>query len=93
MENVAVVSTADALANWTLPGPETAVHVVVTEPGDVGSPSSVTVPSSEAAAPSTMERSGPASTLGGWFTGAASTEIVSSSNAWREPSLAVSRRT
>src|SRR5687768_4770215 len=44
-EKVAVVSTADALSNVTVPGPLTNVHSVATAPGGFGSPSSVTVPS------------------------------------------------
>ena len=41
--NVAVVSMALALPNVTVPGPETVVQLVVSEP-PTGRPSSVTVP-------------------------------------------------
>ena len=44
-ENVAVVSMAEASPNVTSPGPETLLQVVVTAPGGLGRPSSVTVPS------------------------------------------------
>jgi hypothetical protein len=44
-EKVAVVSTAFALPNVTLPSPLTMVQVVVTLAGGFGSRSSVTVPS------------------------------------------------
>src|SRR5262245_56833801 len=44
-EKLAVVSIALALPNVTDPGPLTFDHVVLTVPGGLGRPSSVTVPS------------------------------------------------
>ena len=68
-EKVAVVSTADASANVTVPGPDTTLQVVVTVAGGLGRPSSVAVPSSDAASDSATDASGPASTVGAWFCG------------------------
>jgi hypothetical protein len=53
-EKVAVVSTAFALPNVTVPSPLTLVQVVVTLAGGFGSRSSVTVPSRLAEAGSVM---------------------------------------
>ena len=47
VEKVAVVSTTDESSNVTVPGPESFDQVVVTVAGGSGSPSSVTVPSSQ----------------------------------------------
>ena len=49
-EKLALVSTAFAFPKVTVPGPLTFDHVVVTAAGGFGSPSSVTVPSSDALA-------------------------------------------
>jgi hypothetical protein len=64
-----VVSTAEASAKVTVPGPDTVLHVVVTPPGGFGNPSSDTVPSNDADPGSVTGWSGPASTDGAWFTG------------------------
>ena len=66
-EKLAVVSTAAALPNVTVPGPLTSVQVVVTVAGGFGKPSSVTVPSSVAAAGKVIVWSGPALTTGAWL--------------------------
>ncbi len=63
-EKLAVVSTAAALPNVTVPGPLTCVQAVVTVAGGVGNPSSVTVPSSVATAGRVIVWSGPALTTG-----------------------------
>ena len=73
-----------ALAFWnvTVPGPLPLLQVVVTAPGGLGSPSSVTVPSSVAPAGSVMVWSSPASTtgavLGGGCTVTCSESVVAS---------------
>jgi hypothetical protein len=63
MENDAVVSTAEALPNVTVPGPEVLVHVC-DRVLPVGLPSSVIVPSRDAPAGRVMVWSGPAFTDG-----------------------------
>ena len=63
-EKLALVSIAFGLAKVTVPGPETFVQVVVTAPGGLGRPSSVTVPSSAAFAGRLIVWSGPAFTFG-----------------------------
>ena len=68
-EKDAVVSTAAVLPNVTVPGPDIWDHVVVTCPGEVGSPSSLTVPSRLADDGSTMLWSGPAFTFGASLVG------------------------
>src|SRR5512132_4587350 len=90
-EKLAVVSTALALPKATVPGPLTLLHVVVTAPGGLGRPSSVTVPSRVAEAGSVIVSSAPALTTGAWFCGM--TVIVTSSLALSALSLAVKRRT
>ena len=72
-EKVAVVSTWEALPKVTVPGPESLVQVVVTDPGGLGSPSSLTVPLRLAASGIVTVRLGPASTDGAVFAGS---EIV-----------------
>ncbi len=85
------MSTAFASPNVTFPGPLTLLHTVVTVPGGFGSPSSPTVPSSDAVAGSVMDRLGPASTDGGAFgTGYTTNSIVSAATS--APSSAASRR-
>ncbi len=90
-EKLAVVSTNVALPKVTVPGPLIWVHVVVTTPGGLGKPSSVTVPSSAALAGRAIVWSAPALTTGAWFAGC--TVTVTSSNALSALSFAVSRRT
>ena len=92
MEKVALVSTAEAFPKVTVPGPESLLQVVVTVPGGLGSPSSVTVPLREAEDGSVTGGTVPASTMGGRL-GTGLTVIVTVSLALRAPSLAVSRST
>ena len=75
-----MVSTADASANVTVPGPDTTLQVVVTTPGGSGRPSSVTVPSSDAGLPNSTDWSAPASTVGALLIGGV-TVIVTVSDA------------
>ena len=85
---------AAALPKVTVPGPLVLLQVVVTVPGGLGRPSSVTVPSSVAAAGRTTDWSMPASTPGGWFGAAGSVTVtVTSSAVVSDPSYAVRRRT
>ena len=67
-ENVAVVTGELALANVTAPGPLTLLHANVSGPATL---SSVNEPRSDAAAGRVTATSGPASTVGGLFTGTA----------------------
>lgn len=67
-ENVAAVSTRPALAKVTMTGPADLAHDVVTA-APAGSPSSLTVPSSDAASPRRTDRLGPASTTGAALVG------------------------
>src|SRR5262245_29612853 len=93
VENVAVVVSAPASPNVTVPGPLTALHSVVSPAGGSGSPSSETVPVRAAAAGSVIVWSAPALTTGGWFTaGAGFTVTVTRSLELSAPSSAVSRR-
>src|SRR6266542_3104875 len=75
-EKVAVVLFAWALAKVTLPDPPTLLQVVVTAPGGLGSPSSVTVPPSTALLGKTMVSSGPALTTGAVLVGVAVGVVV-----------------
>ncbi len=85
------MSTAFESANVTPPGPLDFVHVAVTAPGGFGSPSSFTVPSSDADAGSVMDRFGPASTVGGVL-GPVRTVIRTESATAIAPSSATRRR-
>jgi hypothetical protein len=84
-----VVSIAFGSAKVTVPGPETFDQVVVTAPGGLGRPSSVTVPSSVALAGRVIVWSGPALTFGAWF--APLTVMTTSSLVVSAESLAVRR--
>ena len=62
--NDADVLVAEALPKVTVPGPETLVQVLATLPGELGRPSSVTLPVSDAVPGSWIVWSGPAFTTG-----------------------------
>ena len=84
------MSTADAFANVTVPGPSYFDQVVVTAPGGVGNPSSVTVPSSDAVSGSVTVRAGPASTTGAVFPALAAPCVASVPLSRTAPALLVS---
>ena len=69
LENVAVVAHSFGCAKVTVPGPLTLLHVPIGSPP--GSPSSLTVPESDACAGSVMVWSGPALTTGARLTATA----------------------
>ena len=68
-EKLAVVSTALSSAKVAVPGPLTWLQSVVTLPGGVGRPSSVTVASNVASSGRVIVWSAPASTTGAWLMG------------------------
>ncbi len=67
--NDAVVASALASANATVPGPDNVVHVAVSAPGGFGRPSSLAVPASEAVAGKVIDCAGPAFTTGATLAG------------------------
>ena len=71
----AVVLSAFALPNVTVPGPLTFVQAVETAAGGFGSPSSVTAPLKLADPGSMIALSLPAFTKGAWFTGGATPPV------------------
>jgi hypothetical protein len=69
IEKLAVVLSALASPNVTVPGPLTFDHVVVNVAGGLGNPSSLAVPLRSALAGSVIVWSAPAFTTGSWLIG------------------------